>query len=152
MISTVEKVLFLKQLDLFSAIPGEHLVRVAQIAEENEYEPPEFLMREGELGDSMYLIVAGRVRVQKGEQTIVELGEKECVGEMAILDSEPRSATVQVIEPVTVLKIEREDFYELMSERAEIAHGIIKVLTRRLRHTTQQRRDSEPGRPARPGA
>ena len=133
MISTVEKVLFLKSIDLFAQIAGEDLVRIAQIAEEQTFDPGQDLMKEGELGDSMYLIVAGRVSVHKGERVIVELGERECVGEMAILDSEPRSATVTSLEPVAVLKIEREDFYELLSEKIEIAVGMIKVLTRRLR-------------------
>ena len=110
--------------------------RVARIAEEVEFEPGETLLVEDELGDSMYLIVAGRVSVSKGDRVIVELGERECVGEMAILDSEPRSATVRSLSPVRALKVEREDFYELMNEKLEIAQGIIKVLTRRLRRTT----------------
>lgn len=137
MISTVEKVLFLKSIDLFSQIPGEDLVRVAQIAEEVDFEPKEAIMTEGEIGDSMYLIVDGRVQVYKGARLVVELGERECVGEMAILDSEPRSATVRASTQVSALKIEREDFYDLMSEKQDIAQGIIKVLTRRLRQTTQ---------------
>ena len=136
MISTVERVLFLKSIDLFSQIPGEDLVRVAQIAEEIEFEPGDTVMTDGEMGDSMYLIVAGGVDVKKGDKLIVQLGERECVGEMAILDSEPRSATVQCNQPVLALKIEREDFYDLMNEKLEIAQGIIKVLTRRLRETT----------------
>jgi CRP/FNR family transcriptional regulator, cyclic AMP receptor protein len=138
LISTVEKVLFLKSIDLFSQIPGEDLVRVAQIAEEVDFEPKETVMTEGEIGDSMYLIVDGRVQVFKGSRLIVELGERECVGEMAILDSEPRSATVRASTQVSALKIEREDFYDLMTEKQEIAQGIIKVLTRRLRQTTAQ--------------
>jgi CRP/FNR family cyclic AMP-dependent transcriptional regulator len=137
-ISTVEKVLFLKSIDLFSQIPGEDLARVAQIAEEIEFEAKETVITEGELGDSMYLIVAGRVQVAKGARVVVELGERESVGEMAILDSEPRSATVRTLTPVRALKIEREDFYELLNEKLEIAQGIIKVLTRRLRATTQR--------------
>lgn len=136
MISTVEKVLFLKSIDLFRQIPGEDLVRVAQIAEEIAFDPKETLITEGELGDSMYLIVDGQVQVFKGERLIVDIGERECVGEMAILDSEPRSATVKALESVTALKIEREDFYDVMNEKPEIAQGIIKVLTRRLRETT----------------
>ncbi len=136
MISTVEKVLFLKSIDLFSQIPGEDLARVAQIAEELDFEEGERIMQEGEMGDSMYLIVDGVVQVFKGERKVVELSERECVGEMAILDSEPRSATVQALSAVRALRIEREDFYELMNEKAEIARGIIKVLTRRLRSTT----------------
>ncbi len=136
MISTVEKVLFLKSIDLFSQIPGEDLLRVAQIAEEIAFEPKETVMAEGELGDSLYLIVDGNVEVFKGDRLVVELGERECVGEMAILDSEPRSATVRAKSAVNALKIEREDFYDVMNEKTEIAQGIIKVLTRRLRQTT----------------
>lgn len=136
MISTVEKVLFLKSIDLFSQIPGEDLARVAQIAEELDFEPGERIMQEGEMGDSMYLIVDGVVQVFKGPRVVVELSERECVGEMAILDSEPRSASVVARGAVRALRIEREDFYELMNEKAEIARGIIKVLTRRLRNTT----------------
>lgn len=138
MISTVEKVLFLKSIDLFSQIPGEDLARVAQIAEEIDFEPRDTVITEGEIGDSMYLIVDGRVEVFKGQRLVVELGERECVGEMAILDSEPRSATVKTQTAVRALKIEREDFYDLMNEKMEIAQGIIKVLTRRLRTTTAQ--------------
>jgi CRP-like cAMP-binding protein len=142
LVSTVEKVLFLKSIDLFSQIPGEDLVRVAQIAEEIDFEPKETVISEGEIGDSMYLIVDGTVQIYKGERLVVELGERECVGEMAILDSEPRSATVKAAGPVSALKIEREDFYDVMNEKVEIAQGIIKVLTRRLRQTTAK---SEPG-------
>ena len=136
MISTVEKVLFLKSVDLFRQIPGDDLVRVAEIAEQISFNPGEELMTEGELGDSMYLLVAGTVEVVSGGEIIVEFGEKECVGELAILDSEPRSATVRCKQPVAALKIEREEFYELMLEKTEIAIGMIKVLTRRLRETT----------------
>ncbi len=135
MISTVEKVLFLKSIDLFREIPGEDLARVAQIAEEVDFEPRETVMTEGEIGDSMYLIVDGRVQVSKTGRVIAELGEGECVGEMAILDSEPRSATVRALGAMRALKLEREDLYDLMSEKMHITHGIIKVLTRRLRQT-----------------
>ncbi len=133
MISTLEKVLFLKSIDLFSQIPGEDLARVAHIAEEIDFEDGDVLMREGELGDSMYLLVDGAVSVIQGSQHITTLRGGECVGEMAILDSEPRSATVTAAESLRALRIEREDFYELMSEKMEIAQGVIQVLTRRLR-------------------
>lgn len=136
MISTVEKVLFLKSIDLFSQIPGEDLARVALIASEVDFDRGDTLMSEGEIGDSMYLILEGQVEVTKGGLGVTELGRRECVGEMAILDSEPRSATVQATAPTQALKLEREDFYELLYERMDIARGIIKVLCRRLRETT----------------
>lgn len=136
MIATVEKVLFLKSIDLFSQIPGEDLARVAMIASEVEYEPGDLLMTEGEIGDSMYLVLEGEVEVLKGEAPVTVLGPRECVGEMAILDSEPRSATVRARTATRALMVEREDFYDLLDERIDIARGVVKVLCRRLRETT----------------
>ena len=133
MLSTVEKVLFLKSIDLFSQIPGEDLAQVALISTEENREQGEEIFAEGEAGDALYLVLDGKVRVHKHDRVIAELGERECFGEMAILDAGPRSATVTSISDSNLLKITREDFQEIMSEKPEIAMGIIKVLTRRLR-------------------
>ncbi len=134
MLSTVEKVLFLKSIDLFSQIPGEDLAQVALISTEENREPGEEIFAEGEAGDALYLVLDGKVRVHRNDRVIAELGERECFGEMAILDAAPRSATVTAVSDSNLLKISREDFQEIMSEKPEIALGIIKVLSRRLRN------------------
>jgi len=134
MLSTVEKVLFLKSIDLFSQIPGEDLAQIALISTEEARDPNEDVFAEGESGDALYLVLDGRVRVHREDRVIAELGERECFGEMAILDAAPRSATVTAITDTNLLKIPREDFQEIMAEKPEIATGIIKVLSRRLRH------------------
>lgn len=133
MLTTVEKVLFLKSIDLFSQIPGEDLAQVALISSEESHEEGDEIFGEGEQGDTLYLVIDGRVRVHKADRVIAELGERECFGEMAILDAAPRSASVTALTPVSFLKIAREDFQEIMTDKPEIALGIIKVLTRRLR-------------------
>lgn len=133
MLSTVEKVLFLKTIELFSQIPGDDLAQVALIATEETREDGEDIFTEGDVGDALYLVVAGRVRVHRGEREVVELGERECFGEMAILDAAPRSATVTALVESQLLKISREDFQEIMTEKPQIGMGIIKVLSRRLR-------------------
>jgi CRP/FNR family transcriptional regulator, cyclic AMP receptor protein len=133
MISTVERVLFLKSIDLFSKIPGEDLASLALISSEENKEPSDDVFSEGESGDALYLVIDGKVRVHKSDRVIAELGERECFGEMAILDASPRSATVTALVPTHLLKITREDFQEIMSEKPEIARGVILVLTRRLR-------------------
>jgi CRP-like cAMP-binding protein len=138
MISTVEKVLFLKGVDLFSAIPGEELSQVAQIAEEVDIEAGETIIQEGDLGDSAYLIVNGKVRVHRGAVEIAVLGERQVFGEMSILDSEPRSASVSALTDVALLKIHHDDFTDILAEKSEIAQGIIKVLLRRLRGQLQK--------------
>lgn len=133
MITTVEKVLFLKSIDLFRGLPGEELAQIAEIAEECPVSAGAVVFSEGEMGDALYIVVEGRVRVEKGERLLAELGERECFGEMSILDSEPRSATVSAPVDALLLKIGREDFKEILSERSEIAQGIMKVLSQRLR-------------------
>jgi CRP/FNR family cyclic AMP-dependent transcriptional regulator len=133
MISTVEKVLFLKSIDLFSQIPGEDLAAVALISSEERREQGDEIFGEGEAGDALYLVLDGKVRVHKQDRLIAELGERECFGEMAILDAAPRSATVTALSDTNLLKLTREDFQEIMTEKPEIATGVIKVLTRRLR-------------------
>lgn len=137
MLSTVEKVLFLKSIDLFSQIPGEDLTQVALVSTEEAHDPGDEIFAEGESGDALFLVLDGKVRVHKNDRVIAELGERECFGEMAILDAAPRMATVTAISDINLLKISREDFQEIMSEKPEIASGIIKVLTRRLRNATR---------------
>jgi CRP/FNR family cyclic AMP-dependent transcriptional regulator len=138
MISTVEKVLFLKSVDLFKQIPGEDLAQIARIADEVEFAKSQLVFKEGDIGEALYLILEGKVRIHRGEKTLTELGQKECFGEMSILDSEPRSASVTVVDDLVALKIQREDFAEIMAGKGEIATGIIKVLTHRLREANKR--------------
>ncbi len=133
MITTVEKVLFLKSIDLFRALPGEDLAQIAEIAEEVPVATHGLVFAEGELGDALYIVVEGRVKVHRGDKQIAELGERECFGEMSVLDSEPRSASVSAVTESLLLKIGREEFKDILSERPEISLGIMKVLSRRLR-------------------
>lgn len=138
MISTVEKVLFLKGVDLFKTIPAEELSHIAQITDEVECAPQETIFNEGDQGDAMYLIVDGKVKVHAGDKVLAELGTSQCVGEMAILDAEPRSASITALTDLTLLKINREDFSEILGEKPEISRGIIKVLTGRLREANRR--------------
>jgi CRP/FNR family transcriptional regulator, cyclic AMP receptor protein len=138
MISTVEKVLFLKSIDLFRTLPSEELAQIAEIAEEQPLAAGDQVFAMGDPGDALYLIVEGKVKVHRDDRELVRLGERDVFGEMAVLDSEPRSASVTAVEEAVVLKIGRDDFRDILGERPEIAMGIIKVLIRRLRETTRK--------------
>jgi CRP-like cAMP-binding protein len=132
-ITTVEKLLFLKGVALFADVPGEDLAQIALIAEELDAEPGAELVREGEAGDALYLVIEGNLRVLKAGREVSALSEREVFGEMALLDAAPRSATVQARSEVRLLRVHREEFAELLAERPEVARGIIQVLVRRLR-------------------
>ena len=133
MYSTLEKTIFMKGVDLFRDIPGEEVSHVAQIAEEIEYDSEQTIFEEGDVGDSMFIIIDGAVRIHKGDKELAVLSKGKFVGEMALLDQEPRSASVTSTEETTLLEINGEDFYDLMASRMEIMQGIVKILTQRLR-------------------
>ena len=123
----------MKGVDLFRDISGEEVSHVAQIAEEIEYGSEQTIFDEGDVGDSMFIIVDGAVRIHKGDKELAVLSKGKFVGEMALLDQEPRSASVTSTEETTLLEINGEDFYDLMASRMEIMQGIVKILTQRLR-------------------
>ncbi len=133
MYSTLEKAMILKSVDLFASIPSQELIRVAQIAEEEEYQTGTSLCKEGDFGDCMYIIANGKVKVHKGDRTLVELEKGAFVGDMALLDQEPRSADLTISAETTLLKISQDAFYELMSSNFEIMNGILKIISSRLR-------------------
>jgi CRP-like cAMP-binding protein len=138
MITTVEKVLFLKSVDLFRALAGEELAQIAEIAEEQPFAAGEQVFAEGEPGDALYLVVEGAVKVHRGQRQLAQLGVRDVFGEMAVLDSEPRSASVTAVSDAVLLKIARDDFRDILQERPEIGMGIVKVLSRRLRDASRR--------------
>ena len=139
MYSILEKTIFLKSVDLFRDIPGEEAAHIAQIADETHLSTDEQVFAEGDAGDSMYIIVDGKVCVHKSdkasgiEKEIAILSNGEFIGEMALLDQQPRSASATIKEDTILLRVKGEDFYDLMASRMEIMQGIVKVLTNRLR-------------------
>jgi len=133
MYSTVEKILFLKSAPVFERVSGEDLAPLARVAEVETYSPGQTIFSEGELGDALYVIVRGKVAINQEGATIAALGPGEAFGEMAVLDNEKRSATTVALEECEVLRIGSEEFYEILHEQVEIAEGVIRLLSTRLR-------------------
>lgn len=100
------------------------------------------LFREGDQGEEMYILQAGRVKISKRirgvEKTLATLDKGEFFGEMAILNDKPRSATAETIEDCDMLVIDRKTFEALIRGNAEIAVRFIKRLADRLRETNEQ--------------
>ncbi|GAB4441537.1 MAG: hypothetical protein OHK0015_38990 [Chloroflexi bacterium OHK40] len=133
MLTTLEKVLILKSVSIFSDTADVVLAEVAAILSEEEVPAGTPIFARGDLGTSMYVIVSGRVRVHDGERTLNELGSRDVFGEMALLDPEPRIASVTAIEDTLLFRVDHEPFVQVMADRVEVALGIIRVLTRHLR-------------------
>lgn len=133
MFLTIEKVAILKGVDIFSAIPDFVLASLAAITEEVDLGAGETIIGEGDAGDCMYIIVDGEVRVHSRGETIITLRPGQSVGELAVLDPEPRSASVTAIVPTLLFRIDKQPFDEVMADRPEIAKCVIGALCRRLR-------------------
>ncbi len=139
MLLTIEKVALLKSVNIFAETPDPVLAAVAAIVEEVDVEPGETFIREGDMGASLYVIIEGEVRVHNGDKTILTLGPGKSVGELAVLDPEPRVASVTAISETRLFRIVGDAFTEVMTDRPEIAQGVIRALCQRVRMTTAAR-------------
>jgi CRP-like cAMP-binding protein len=129
----IEKVLFLQNVELLSALSPEQLGRIALITREVEAPRGKVLLREKELSECMYLLVHGKVAVECGGERIFLAGEKDVLGAWALLDNEPMVVTATALQGSRLLRIDREDFYDLLADHSEIMQSMFQVLVRRIR-------------------
>ncbi len=124
---------FLRKTKLLSTVPQPLLARIASEVQIFPASEGQVVCREGDPGDALYLIVEGEVRVEKEGKTIVCLLPPDCVGEFALIDDLPRSATVVAERDSVLLRWERPHFIQALAESPEVKHGVLKILTFRLR-------------------
>ena len=108
---------------------------------EKSFDKGELIFREGAEGNEAFRILEGRIEISihvsgQGDVPLGHLVPGDIFGEMALLDGEPRTASIRTVQPTQLLRLEQEPFYELMDDRIEIARGIIHVLLQRLRLRT----------------
>jgi hypothetical protein len=140
-LSPMERVLFLRDVPLFSELPPPDLMPIAAIAEEHAYGDGDIIGVQGEPGESMHVIVTGDVAVVTREpdahdREVAIRSRGEVVGEMAVITHELRIASLVARGDVRVLTISRPQFEAILRERPETAIGVIRVLSQRLASAT----------------
>ena len=136
----VERVAVLRHVDMFSHTPGRVLAGMAHVLEEVHFPADVPLMEAGALEDWLFVVVEGEVAVVRDDRW-VRMGPGSTVGEMEVLDPQPRSATITALTPVRALRLSKFAFDEAMRLSPEIARGVIVDLVRRLRETHESRPD-----------
>ncbi len=126
----------LRQIDLFAQFSDAQLEALAAAVEEHQYPAGHLLCQEGEPGTAMYILLAGRLRVFKGKRTIVTITPVDYVGEMAIIETQPRSAGVEVVEDSTVLVLPAEFFHRYLAGEPACLVGLMRTLSARIRRDT----------------
>jgi CRP/FNR family transcriptional regulator, cyclic AMP receptor protein len=140
-LTAIEKVLFLKSVDIFEHATVEQLGAIAALTEEIDFEPEQLIYRQGELADGMYLILRGRVAVESSGRVLREIGEKQAIGTVAGLDLCPAVHNVKAIEPVHALKLNVQDFHDLLSLDFELVKAVFRVLCRLIREAQSMPRN-----------
>jgi CRP-like cAMP-binding protein len=134
----IEKVLLLKSLSIFSDTPETILAEMAHLLKENEFAEGSVIVHEGETGNCMYIIFRGEVEITKGKEMLAILKEKDFFGELSLMDTETRSATVTARTDCVLFRMDQEPFYDLIESRPEVVKGVIKILCKRIRMANQR--------------
>lgn len=136
-LSLMERILFFKRIPLFQNLSPSDIKQVAALAQEESFSDSVALVREGEIGDVMFIIVSGEVRVLvTKDQKEVELARRKAgqyVGEMALISKEPRIATVRAVGNVHTLCIDQKSFESLLRDRPDVSLAVIQILCERLK-------------------
>jgi serine phosphatase RsbU (regulator of sigma subunit) len=125
---------FLSNISLFSNAGLDVLSHLTDKINVASYERGENVIRKGDVGETMYLIFSGSLKVHDGEHQVASLEQGQFFGELSLLDSEPRSMSVSTLEDAVLGSISRNDFYEVLKEFPSMTRDIIAVLNRRLRN------------------
>lgn len=123
----------LGQVTMFEGLSKRSLARIDQLATVRHAAAGEKLMEQGEKGDHMMVVLEGHATVRRGKRKLGEVTPGQCVGEMALLDNEPRSATVVAEEPMQLLSIPGPAFRKLLPKVPRITDTVLATLSARLR-------------------
>ena len=133
----------LGRVPVFSTLEPSDLERIAQMALPRHFEPGQAVFREGDQSDTCYIVREGHARAVRSHGdgrtiTLATFGPGDIFGELAMFEDERRSATVEAIEPTSVIGVLGPDMRRLLSERPQIAARLVIALGRRLRDTNER--------------
>jgi hypothetical protein len=137
-ISLGEKILLLKEIEIFSGLSAAELAAIAAVTKELDYPEGRTIIKQKDVGETVFLIIKGRVEVimeqaDGKEVRLDHIGSGGSFGEMALMDDAPRSATIRTVEPSKFLILHKQEFKETAMEFPRIALQICSVLSRIIR-------------------
>jgi len=133
MLTTIEKVIILQEVDIFQHLSTENLAHLATIAEEVEFPKDATIFKQGGIADSMYMVLSGKVLLDQDGREVMIASENDAFGTWALFDDEPRVVNATTLEHSHLLRIDEEDFLDLLSDNVRITQGVLKSLVTRVR-------------------
>ncbi|HUP20365.1 MAG TPA: cyclic nucleotide-binding domain-containing protein [Gemmatimonadota bacterium] len=136
--TSVEKAAALREAELLGQLGAEDLLQLAAVAEERVFEPGEAIFYEDEDGDYLYVILEGRVRVERGGREVFVAAAGDTIGTFSILDRRPRSASALAVERSRTLALHRADMGQILADNYSLVEGIFEYLTGIIRRMNEQ--------------
>jgi len=137
-LNIVERVIALEAVELLNNLSPDQLARIAGIAREVQFAPGKVVLQPDKPLDALYVVLDGAVDMKRGDTTLTTARQNEVVGAWALFDPEPMPVTAVTAEDTKLLRISRDDFYDLLSDNMEITAAIFTTLVRRFRGLLQQ--------------
>ncbi len=125
----------LEQVPLFSPLNRKQIKNLAENSNKREYKDGDVIEKEGDMGITFYLILDGSVEVRKGRKVLTKLGRGQFFGEMALLDRQPRSATIVATESTKCLLTKAWNWAGIVYSQPKVAQALLQEMARRLRET-----------------
>lgn len=132
-----ERLAALKKVRIFSETSDDVLIEIASVVTEEKYKRGQNIFKKGDVGDAMYIINQGSVRVHDGNHVLSRLTQGQVFGEFALFDKETRSASVTAEESTSLFKLDQDDFYDVMAGKAEVTKGVLIKVIRRIREMNE---------------
>lgn len=124
---------FLARVPVFAQCTASEIHAIAAVAQESLFQPDQIIVTQGTPGQAFYLILAGRVEILRDGVSLGAFSAGDFFGEMSLLDSAPRSATIRAVDQTSCLMLSSWDFKALLEQHPSIAIKLLEVLSRRLR-------------------
>ena len=137
-LNIVEKVIALEGVELLRSLTPEQLARIASIGKEMSILPGKVILQPKEPMDALYVILDGAVDLSRNDQQLHVARQSEVLGAWALFDEEPMPVVARTLEDTRLLRIGRDDFFDLLSDNVEIAASIFSTLVKRFRKLVEQ--------------
>ena len=132
-LNIVEKVIALEGVEVFADLTPDQMARIAVVTREVQFAPGEWIVDGSKGMDALYVLMDGSVELRHGEEPLSRVGPGHVIGMWAIFeDGGLMPVTARALEDTRMLRIDREDFYELLSDHAEITSAMFSTLVKRL--------------------
>lgn len=132
-LNLVEKVISLEAVELFKTLTPDQLARIASIATEVNFARDKTVIEPDQPMDGLYVVLDGGVSLSRNGAELHVARQNEVLGAWALFDNEPMPVAARTVEPTRLLRISREDFYDLLSDNVEVTAAVFSTIVKRFR-------------------